>query len=109
MPLSNNQIQFLAKKIINARSNKNLIKALSSEYIFGMEYAYKIQSKIINKKLMKNNKIVGWKLGYTSLAMRKQMNILDPNFGPLLNTMCLKTGSKISSPLAAPMTRLPIL
>ena len=102
MPLSNNQIQFLAKKIINARSNKNLIKALSSDYIFGMEDAYKIQSKIINKKLMKNNKIVGWKLGYTSLAMRKQMNILDPNFGPLLNTMYLKTGSKISSALIQP-------
>lgn len=36
--------------------------------------------------------MVGWKLGYTSRAMREQMGITEPNYGPLLDTMELHDG-----------------
>ena len=102
MSLNNNQIEFLANKIITARTLKEPIKPLSNNYVFGMKDAYKIQSFIIKKKLITHDKIIGWKLGYTSLAMRKQMNISNPNFGPLLDTMLLNSGSKISNALIQP-------
>jgi len=102
MSLNNKQIKFLADKILEARSGNKLIEALSNDHIFEIDDAYKIQSIITDKKLEIGNKVIGWKLGYTSLAMRKQMNISNPNFGPLLDDMYLKTGSKISKTLIQP-------
>ena len=96
MALKKNQLRFLANKLITARSKKIPIPALSNEYSFSMEDAYRIQQLITEHKIRKGQKIIGWKLGYTSLAMREQMNVSEPNFGPLLNSMILFSGSSIS-------------
>jgi 2-keto-4-pentenoate hydratase len=36
---------------------------------------------------------VGWKLGYTSIAMRRQMGVDAPNYGPLTDVMLLPSGA----------------
>ena len=102
MALKKNQLRFLANKLITARSKKIPIPALSNEYSFSMEDAYRIQQLITEHKIKKGLKIIGWKLGYTSLAMRELMNVSEPNFGPLLNSMILFSGSSISKELVQP-------
>ena len=60
MSLNNNQIEFLANKIITARTLKEPIKPLSNNYVFGMKDAYKIQSFIIPPKTGINYKPGIW-------------------------------------------------
>jgi 2-keto-4-pentenoate hydratase len=45
---------------------------------------------------------IGWKLGYTSAAMREQMKVDKPNFGPLLDTMIVAPGSPVPATLVQP-------
>jgi 2-keto-4-pentenoate hydratase len=38
---------------------------------------------------------IGWKLGYTSVAMRQQMGVDAPNYGPLTDVMRVDTGADL--------------
>lgn len=84
MLLEKKQIQSIADKLIDARLIGVPIPALSNQFVFSMDDAYAIQKILTENKTKNGDRIVGWKLGYTSLAMRKQMNISEPNYGPLL-------------------------
>lgn len=102
MKIDNDKIQLMAEKLIAARYNRKPISPLSDSINYSMEDAYKIQRKIINSKIRQGRKIIGWKLGYTSLAMREQMNVNEPNYGPLLDDMIMKSGNSISKNLIQP-------
>jgi 2-keto-4-pentenoate hydratase len=52
-----------------------------------LDDAYAIQRAGAALRLERGEKLIGWKLGYTSLAMRAQMGIDQPNFGPLTDAM----------------------
>jgi len=62
---------------------------LSEEVPLGLADAYRVQSFITAARLANGERRAGWKLGYTSLAMRAQMGISSPNFGPLTDAMLL--------------------
>jgi len=49
--------------------------------------AYAVQDSLTRRRLARGDALVGWKLGYTTEAMRVQMGIAAPNFGPLLASM----------------------
>jgi 2-keto-4-pentenoate hydratase len=49
--------------------------------------AYAVQDVLTRRRLARGDALVGWKLGYTTEAMRAQMGIAAPNFGPLLASM----------------------
>ena len=46
-----------------------------------------MQDSLTRRRLARGDAVVGWKLGYTTEAMRVQMGIAAPNFGPLLASM----------------------
>ncbi len=48
-------------------------------------------------RLVSGGGVGGWKLGYTSDAMREQMGISEPNFGPLARAMILDPGTRIGA------------
>ena len=102
MSLNKRQIKLLATKLIRTHNNKKLIPALSLSYDYSMDEAYKIQRMVIDHEISQGRKIIGWKLGYTSIAMRNQMNVSEPNYGPLLDNMILPSGSTISRNLVQP-------
>lgn len=54
-----------------------------------LDAAYAVQREVTALRLAAGERIVGWKLGYTSLAMRAQMGIDEPNIGPLTDAMIL--------------------
>ena len=46
-----------------------------------------MQDALTRRRLGRGDALAGWKLGYTTEAMRVQMGIAEPNFGPLLASM----------------------
>ena len=61
-----------------------------------------IQQAGTELRLARGEVVVGWKLGYTSLAMRAQMGIEHPNFGPLTDAMLLGHDEAVSTSLLQP-------
>jgi 2-keto-4-pentenoate hydratase len=64
--------------------------------------AYAIQRALIALRIAGGERVVGWKLGYTSEVMRRQMGIDRPNFGPLTDWMLLASEDTVSHRLVQP-------
>ncbi|MCO5142770.1 MAG: fumarylacetoacetate hydrolase family protein [Oligoflexia bacterium] len=54
---------------------------------FGVEEGYEIQEILLEHHLKKGSHLVGWKMGMTSLAKMRQMNLKDPIHGFLTDEM----------------------
>ena len=67
-----------------------------------MDEAYRVQRALTDLRVAAGERIVGWKLGYTSNAMREQMGIAQPNFGPLTDAMVLHSGDSVGQHLLQP-------
>jgi 2-keto-4-pentenoate hydratase len=67
-----------------------------------MPDAYRVQAAVTARRLARGEHVVGWKLGYTSEAMRRQMGIADPNFGPLTDAMVLESDATVPATLLQP-------
>jgi 2-oxo-hept-3-ene-1,7-dioate hydratase len=60
-----------------------------------LEDGYAIQKKWVSKKVDQGQKVVGYKIGYTSRAMQKALNIQEPDYGVLLDSMVFTDGAEI--------------
>lgn len=58
--------------------------------------AYHIQLENIQMKVEKGQKIIGKKIGLTSLAMQKLLGVDEPDYGHLLDSMEITNGGVIS-------------
>jgi 2-keto-4-pentenoate hydratase len=66
--------------------------------------AYRIQDEVAALRYAAGERLVGWKLGYTSAAMREQMGVTEPNFGPLTEPMLLPSGAQVPARALQPRT-----
>jgi 2-keto-4-pentenoate hydratase len=83
-----------ARRIAQARAaGRTLDVTLSDTFALSLADAYAVQAQVTALRLARGERVVGWKLGYTSLAMREQMGVAEPNFGPLTDAMLLPDGS----------------
>lgn len=64
--------------------------------------AYAIQRALLALRLATGERVIGWKLGYTSAVMRRQMGIDRPNIGPLTDRMGLAPGEAVAEHLVQP-------
>ena len=71
------------------QAEQTLDVLLSDEIALTLADAYRVQDHVTAARLAGGERLAGWKLGYTSAAMRTQMGIEAPNFGPLTDTMLL--------------------
>jgi 2-keto-4-pentenoate hydratase len=60
-----------------------------------IEEAYQVQLLTIQKKLETGQKVVGKKIGLTSLAMQKLLGVDQPDYGHLLDGMVIENGAEI--------------
>ena len=67
-----------------------------------LDEAYRIQAEVFARRLADGERRVGWKLGYTSPAMREQMGVDAPNLGPLTDRMMLASGAVVPERVAQP-------
>lgn len=64
--------------------------------------AYSIQLLNIKRELAEGKKITGKKIGLTSLAMQNMLNVNQPDFGHLLDSMEVKNNIAVRKKLVAP-------
>jgi 2-keto-4-pentenoate hydratase len=80
----------VASALYRARQAGSTVdQLLSAELGLSLEDAYRVQDRMTALRLAAGERIAGWKLGYTSAAMREQMGVASPNFGPLTDVMIL--------------------
>jgi 2-keto-4-pentenoate hydratase len=102
MSLTRTEIACWATKLDIARRDRVGCDPISATVVLDIDDAYAIQMAVTELRVQRGERVVGWKLGYTSLAMRNQMGIDHPNFGPLTDAMLLAHDEPVSPSLIQP-------
>jgi 2-keto-4-pentenoate hydratase len=92
----------IARELMEARAGRRVRPPITDSVPLTLEDAYAIQRLVTAARLERGERIVGWKLGYTSQPMRLQMGIDAPNFGPLTDAMVLTSGADVAAELLQP-------
>jgi len=96
--LTSEQIKIEAQRLHEAEQSRQQIEATTIQYPdMVIDDAYKIQSAWMEIKKAKGRKVAGYKIGLTSRAMQKAMNINEPDYGTLLDDMVFEEGTEIDS------------
>ena len=82
-------LERFADELLNAELTRKPIDPLTDRAQLTINDAYTIQKIIINKKLEKGAKIIGRKIGLTNKAMQRALNVYEPDYGHLLDTMLI--------------------
>ena len=78
-------VELAAAEIMQARRAGRCLDA--STLPIDESMAYPVQHLLTRWREGQGERQIGWKLGYTSAAMREQMGIASPNYGPLTDAM----------------------
>lgn len=86
-----------AKFLYNAEKEKTEVKKITSDKHpeLTIKDAYGIQQQLIDLKLANGHQVVGPKMGLTSEAKLKQMNVEDPIYGYVFDYMVLSHGETL--------------
>ncbi len=89
-------IEQLANELLDAERTRIAIGPLTERYpAMDVRDAYAIQLAIIAKKTAAGARVVGKKIGLTSLAMQRQLGVDQPDYGHLLDTMTVVEGADV--------------
>lgn len=91
-----------AERIVAAHDAATTLDPISVTRPLGMDEAYAIQAAVTAVRHARGERRIGWKLGYTSLAMRAQMGVDQPNFGPLTDAMLVDDGADVAGRFTQP-------
>ena len=85
-----------AKRLIEAAENRVATTALTdSDANLNVASAYDIQAEVVQARLDRGHVVVGAKLGLTSVAKQKQMNVSEPLYGWLTSDMQIDTEASL--------------
>ncbi|MEW6425958.1 MAG: fumarylacetoacetate hydrolase family protein [Bacillota bacterium] len=94
--LGEEKYQQLADRLVVAERTREAITAITDEYKdITIDDAYQIQLRVIKAKLTDRNRVVGKKIGLTSLAMQNLLGVYEPDYGHLLSNMEVVNGGII--------------
>lgn len=89
-------IETFAEELYSAEINLTPIEPLTSRNEnITVEDAYKIQLRNVEKKLKRGWKIKGKKIGITSFAVQRMLNVNQPDFGYLFSEMHVEDGGVV--------------
>ncbi|MDQ7040309.1 MAG: fumarylacetoacetate hydrolase family protein [Rhodothermus sp.] len=92
-------IEVLARRLYEAEQQRRPIQPLTQQYALTLEEAYRVQQARV---ALQAGTPIGYKLGFTSAAMRAQLGIDRPNYGVLLDRMLLTQPQLACSALIHP-------
>jgi 2-keto-4-pentenoate hydratase len=85
-----------ANHLIEAEKNRKGVEPLTTlDPGITVETAYQVQLVNIQRKIDSGKRIVGKKIGLTSLAMQKLLGVNEPDYGHLLDEMMVKNGGHL--------------
>ena len=89
-------VEGIANELINAESHQYSVSPLTERYSeLTVGDAYQIQLAVIDKKLIEGHKVIGKKVGLTSIAMQQMLGVDEPDYGHLLDTMKIADEAKV--------------
>ncbi|WP_028782160.1 2-keto-4-pentenoate hydratase [Thalassobacillus devorans] len=96
--MDNNQIKELADYVHHAEKEKREITKITADLYpeLSIDEAYIIQEELIRQKKAEGLQIIGPKMGITSEAKMKQMDVDDPIYGYVFDNMVVEDGDSIS-------------
>lgn len=93
--LDRTTVEQLAAELLEAERTRVPVAPLTERYPDLSEAdAYAVQLAIIGHKLEAGARVVGKKIGLTSLAMQRMFNVDQPDYGHILDTMTVLEGGE---------------
>jgi len=87
-------IEAIATQLLHAQEKTQPIPPLTQSYpTITVKDAYRIQFGLLDKKLKRGAKSIGWKAGATSIPMMEQLSLDEPVLGHLLDSSRYPLGS----------------
>jgi 2-keto-4-pentenoate hydratase len=91
--LSEQTIESISRDLYGAERDRRTLRPITETYPeIDIDTAYKIQLGLIQLKEADGEKIVGKKIGLTSKAMQKMLNVDQPDYGHIFDSMVLRDG-----------------
>ena len=82
------RVQHVYELLQQAEVSKESIPPLTKQYPdLTIDDAYKVQLRMVDQKVQNGQKIVGKKIGLTSVAMQQLLGVDQPDYGHLLDSM----------------------
>ncbi|MEM4519413.1 MAG: 2-oxopent-4-enoate hydratase [Sulfolobales archaeon] len=96
MPLSEESIKEIINKLLEAELSCKPIESLTSTYPeITLEDARKINFGILNERIKKGEKVIGFKVAFTSKAMQQSWGVNKPEWGYLTSGMVVPDGGEV--------------
>ena len=96
--MQSDRIQRLADELRDARDAAKAVEKLTNRYPdLSVQDAYAIQLVNIDRRIAAGARIVGKKIGLTSLAMQNMLGVNEPDYGILLDDMVAKETDRIDT------------
>ena len=93
--INRDQIANEGQELLRAEQTKAVLRPFTEKYpTISQEEAYAIQLAFIELKKIAGAKVVGKKVGLTSKAMQKMLNVDQPDYGHILDDMVLQDGAQ---------------
>lgn len=91
--MSQNLIQTCGDQLYEAMINRKAIKPLTESHPdISLETAYQISLHFLERRLAAGEKVIGKKIGLTSLAVQTMLGVDQPDFGYLTDKMAYSQG-----------------
>lgn len=97
IPMVSREFKEIAQYLIAGEVEKRELEKVTAKIKPGLtvEEAYLVQQEIVNTKLAEGKRIIGPKMGLTSKAKMKQMNVNEPIYGYVFDYMQIENGGKL--------------
>ncbi len=92
--MEDERLKIIADRLMKAAQTRTGIDPPAAEVKLSVADAYRIQMINVERSVAAGRRIVGRKVGLTSLAMQKMMGVSEPDFGHLLDDMIIASGEK---------------
>jgi 2-keto-4-pentenoate hydratase len=93
MPASEEQKEKIAISLYEAFDSTVPIDRPTREYDLSIADAYDIQSRFVDHRISDGATVVGHKIGLTSEGIQNQLDVDEPDYGRLLDTMYIVDGT----------------
>lgn len=102
MSAGDENLEIIAKRLREAYSTREPIAPVRDDLAAGaIPAAYTVQEINTKKWIDDGRRLVGRKIGLTSVAVQRQLGVDQPDFGALFADMCLCDGEPVSAVLQA--------
>lgn len=89
-------VEALADELLDAESKNQSVAPITVRFPdVSVTDAYQIQLEVLEKKKVAGRRVIGKKVGLTSLAMQKMLGVNEPDYGHLLDDMQVADGEAV--------------